>query len=77
MKVGGVNSYDVLADKYSRLKRRYFELEQVSVFSSLSRRKMGEIRPLKRDMMVQKQKETAMELQRSGERNSQLRAERK
>lgn len=31
VKVGGVNSYDVLAEKYSRLKRRYFDLEQVSV----------------------------------------------
>lgn len=31
VKVGGVNSYDVLAEKYSRLKRRYFDLEQVGV----------------------------------------------
>jgi len=51
VKVQGAISYDVLAEKYSRLKKRYFDLEQ-------------------------KQKDTTLELERSGQRNLKLREER-
>lgn len=57
-----------ITEKYRKLKRRYFELEEVSlVFCRL-------------DYIVltwrQKHKETATELQRSGERNVKMRGER-
>jgi hypothetical protein len=56
-----------IVDKYKRLKRRYFELEEVGSF----------LTPVQKIFIVeQKHKETESELMRSGERNVKMREER-
>ena len=61
-----------LAEKYKKLKRRFFELEEVSVniILFLLMRKSPDT------VLTQKHKETNNELQRSGERNVRMREER-
>ena len=61
-----------LAEKYKKLKRRFFELEEVSVniLLFLLMRKRPDT------VLTQKHKETNNELQRSGERNVRMREER-
>ncbi len=77
MKVGGAISYDTLAEKYSRLKRRYFDMEQVGCpFLSIST-KDGRILTVETRHGCSETKGDDYELQRSGERNSKLRQERK
>lgn len=57
-----------VTEKYRKLKRRYFELEEVSVLLVTSD---GPVLTWR-----QKHKEAATELQRSGERNVKMRGER-
>lgn len=61
-----------IAEKYKKLKRRFFELEEVSVniILFLLMRKRPDT------VLTQKHKETNNELQRSGERNVRMREER-